>query len=268
MPASGGGRARATESVSDVRDELSSVEKALRVVEVLGTSTGLGLSETARRSGVAKTTCLRLLRALEARGFVTRDGKTYRLSWRLLELNRGVLHCEPGGLRDIAHPHLSELHQLSGWSVNLAVLDGPDVLYLTRIHRAGTVRLPGGTGSRVPATCTAIGKAILAFQPEALVHAVVAHGLPALTPYSVTSVRVLETQLAETRTVGLAREREESSLGVACIAAPILNRGSTIAAISVSGRVDRQVARPLDGLLRKAAALTASDYAARSQVRR
>ena len=242
-------------------DEPGAVEKALLVLEVLGRSTGLGLSEVARRTGVPKTTCLRLLRSLTSQGFVTRDGKRYRLTWRLLEVSRGALYCEPGGLRDVAQPHLSELQQQSGMSVNLAVLQGTDVLYLTRIHRAHTFSLPGGTGSRVPATCTAVGKAMMAFEPEDLRRDVAARGLRSLTPYSITSPRVLEEQFATIRSVGLATDRQESSVGVACMAAPVLHRGRAVAAISVSGQVERQPARSLDGLLRKAVAATASDYA-------
>lgn len=242
-------------------EEPGAVEKALRVLDVLGQSTGLGLTEVSRRSGVPKTTCLRLLRSLMSHGYVMRDGKRYRLTWRLLEVGRGARFCEPGGLRDIAQPHLSELQQQTGLSVNLAVLQDADTLYLTRIHRAFTFALPGGTGSRVPATCTAIGKAILAFEPAERRRELLAGGIRSLTPYSISSSRVLEDQFAEIRRIGLATDREESSIGVACTAAPVLHRGRAIAAISVSGQVERQQPRSLDGLLRKAVAATASHYA-------
>ncbi len=237
------------------------VEKALHLLDVLGRSSGLGLSEAAARSEVPKTTCLRLLRSLEAQGFVVRVGKRYRVSWRLLEVGRGAPFCEPGGLRDIAQPYLCEVHQASGWSVSLAVLDGTDVLYLSRIHRSSSFTLPGGSGARVPATCTAIGKAILAFEPEERRREVFDHGTRSLTPYSITSPKVLDQQFTEIRAVGLARDREESAVGVVCMAAPVLHRGRAVAAISASGRVERPATRSLDGLLRKAAAATASDFA-------
>jgi DNA-binding IclR family transcriptional regulator len=221
----------------------------------------VGLSEIVRRTGLAKTTVLRLLTSLQESGYLKRVGTKYRLDWRVLELGRGAMHCEPGGLRDIALPYLSELHVESGWTVNLGVLDGPDVLYLVRIQRSGSLHLPGGIGARVPATCTALGKAILAFRPSDTVQAVVADGMKALTKHSLTAPGLLATQLARVREEGLAFEREEAAVGVVCIAAPILHRGAAVAAISVSGRAERPAPRPMDGLIRKAAASTASDYA-------
>ena len=256
-------RAAVTREDPDTDDpNLGAISKGLRILEVLAhEGPVLGLSEIARRTEIAKTTTLRVLVALQAGGFVERSGKKYRLSWRVLELNRGVPFCEPGGLLDVALPHLSELHQTSGLSVSLAVLDGDHVRYLARIHRAGSFRLPGGTGARVPATCTALGKAILAFQPPGVVEEIARQGLPVLTPRSLTSEKVLSEQLATVRTHGLAYDREESALGVVCVAAPVLHRGRAVAAISVSGRAERLVARSLDGLLRKVAASAASDYA-------
>ncbi|SCG78036.1 IclR family transcriptional regulator [Micromonospora inositola] len=248
--------------VDDRAEPLGSVEKALIVLDAFRTGYPvIGLSEIARRTGLAKTTALRLLTSLEESGYLKRVGTQYRLDWRVLELGRGAMHCEPGGLRDIALPYLSELHVESGSTVNLAVLDGPDVLYLIRIHRGGSMKLPGGIGARVPATCTALGKAILAFRPAETVQTVVANGMSALTKHSLTTPGLLAAQLARVREEGLAFEREESAVGVVCIAAPILHRGTAVAAISVSGRAERPAARSLDGLIRKAAASTASDYA-------
>jgi DNA-binding IclR family transcriptional regulator len=241
---------------------LGAISKGLRILEVLAHDGPiLGLSEIARRAEIAKTTTLRALVSLQDGGYVERSGKKYRLSWRVLGLNRGAPFCEPGGLLDVALPHLSELHQTSGLSVSLGVLDGDHVRYLARIHRAGSFRLPGGTGARVPATCTALGKAILAFQPPGVVDEIARQGLPVLTSRSLTSAKVLGEQLTTIRTHGLAHDREEAALGVVCLAAPVLHRGRAVAAISVSGRAERLLARPLDGLLRKVAASAASDYA-------
>jgi DNA-binding transcriptional ArsR family regulator len=101
---------------------LGAISKGLRILEVLAHDGPiLGLSEIARRAEIAKTTTLRALVSLQDGGYVERSGKKYRLSWRVLGLNRGAPFCEPGGLLDVALPHLSELHQTSGLSVSLGV---------------------------------------------------------------------------------------------------------------------------------------------------
>jgi IclR family transcriptional regulator, acetate operon repressor len=240
---------------------LSAVSKALTVLESFSArGSAQGLREISRNTGIPKTSVLRALVALEGAGYVTKDGTRYRLTRRVMEVATASPGLEPGGLRDAAMPHLSELHQASGLSVNLAVLEGREVFYLTRIHRATGGPLPGRIGGRLPASCTALGKVLLAYQPDEFLAGLLAHPLPAMTQYSVTSVRVLQGQLEVIRNSGLAYDREESAVGLLCAAAPVLFRGNAVAAVSVSGRGSRLSARPLDGLLRKAAAATASDF--------
>lgn len=250
-------------------NEFSAVSKALCVLDLFGPEMpAAGLSEISRRSGLAKTTSLRVLNSLEAGGYLERVDTLYRLSTRVLERSAGVPGAEPGGLRDVAMPYLSELYQASGWSVNLAKLEGTDVVYLARIHQTETFWLPGGVGQRIPATCTAIGKAILAFSPREVVEHVLRAPLAALTPYSCLSPDLLSVQLATARTKGLAFDRGESATDVICLAAPILRNGTAVAAISISGHAQRQFGRNIDGLLRKAVVATASHLSTRRPTRR
>lgn len=240
---------------------MSAVSKALTVLEsFLPKGSTRGLREISRSTGIPKTSVLRALVALEGAGYVTREGTSYRLTRRVVEVAAASPGLEPGGLRDAAMSHLSELHQASGLSVNLAVLEGREVFYLSRIHRVVGGPLPGQVGGRLPANCTALGKALLAYQPDEFLGDLLAQPLPAMTRYSVASARVLQGQLEQIRDSGLAYDREESAVGLLCVAAPVLFRGTAVAAVSVSGRVGRLSARSLDGLLRKAAAATASDF--------
>ena len=215
----------------------ASVTKALRLLDVFRSEGPvLGVSELARQAGVAKSTAFRLLALLEDAELVERDGRGYRLSWRLFELGTSVQRRWPSGLREIAAPWLTEVFVRAGGNVvHLAVLDGSDVLYLDRVSSPRSPRVPTAVGMRVPATCTGLGKAMLAFSPGPVVRDVVELGMERRTPYTITESGRMVAELQRVRKAGVAVDREESSLGITCVAAPVITGTHTIAAVSVSG---------------------------------
>lgn len=239
-----------------------SVTKALQLLEVFrGHGPTMGVSEIARRAHVAKSTAFRLLAHLEQAGFVERDGTGYRLGWMLFELGNGVQHCQPRGLRDVAAPYLGELFARTQFAVHLAVLDGSDVLYLDKVSGHLSPPAPSLVGGRVPANCTALGKAILAFSDGPTIQRVVEAGLVQRTRYSITQPGRFVHQLRLARAEGVAYEREEVALGLMCAAAPILRGGRPIAAVSVSGPTGRFDAKAVSVHLRRAAARISRDSA-------
>ena len=85
--------------------------------------------------------------------------------------------------------------------------------------------------------CTGVGKALLAFNPTALTDAVIARGLTRRTPRTIVAPGLLRRDLARARVRGFAVEREESTIGIVCVAGPIIDAaGSAVAAISITGR--------------------------------
>ena len=215
----------------------ASVTKALRLLDVFRSEGPvLGVSELARQAGVAKSTAFRLLALLEDAELVERDGRGYRLSWRLFELGTSVQRRWPSGLREIAAPWLTEVFVRGGGNVvHLAVLDGNDVLYLDKMSSPRSPRVPTAVGSRVPATCTGLGKAMLAFSPGPVVRAVVEEGMERRTAYSITESGRMVSELQRVRKNGVAVDREESTVGITCVAAPVITGAHTIAAVSISG---------------------------------
>lgn len=225
---------------ADRQTTSTSVNKALQLLDSFrhgGPS--LGVSELARRVALPKSTAFRLLSDLEHGGYVERAGTSYKLGWRLFELGNRVQHCRPRGLREIALPHLSELYARTGHVVNLAVLEGAEVVYLDKIHGRRAVRTPTTVGSRMPATCVGLGKAMLAFSDQEALRRVVSSGLERRTPYSITEPGRLLKELERIRTSGIAFDHEEAALGLACVAAPILVGGRCLAAISISSATAR-----------------------------
>lgn len=221
---------------SDESEATTSVTKALQLLDAFrGAAGALGVSELARRSGLPKSTAFRLLATLESGGYVERVGRAYQLAWRLFELGNGVSACRPKGLRDVAMPFLSELHVRTRLVTQLAVLDGGDVIYLEKIRGHAALRIPTNVGGRVPANCSGLGKAMLAFSDPETIREVVEEGLARRTPYSIVDPGRFLAELRRIHASGVAVDREEAALGLTCVAAPILYEGRAIAAVSVSG---------------------------------
>ena len=212
------------------------IEVLNRAVDVLtaftrGPGTVLSLAELARRTGLPKPTLHRLLATLDALCLVERTANGYQLGIRLFELGEHVPRKQR--LREAALPFLQDLFEASHDTVHLAVLDGTDVVYLERIRGHHSVKPASRVGGRLPAFCTGVGKAQLAFVPDAIA-AVMAMPLVARTAYTVTDHQVLAAQLERVRETGIAFDREENTIGVVCVAAPILVDGRPVGAVSVT----------------------------------
>lgn len=219
----------------------SSVSKALLLLTWMGScrSTEISVSELATRVGLPKSTTHRLLKVLEAHGFVGRTGVKYRIGERMFEISEATQWSAHGRLRVAALPVLETLFDRVAATIHLGVLREGEVVYVEKISGKGGCRIPTHVGARMPATCTALGKSLLAFGEDAEVNRLSKGNLPRRTPYSVSSHAVLTAQLSAVRRDGVAFDREESRFGVVCVAAPVVVEGRAVAAISASGFINR-----------------------------
>ncbi|MDH2412998.1 IclR family transcriptional regulator [Nocardioides sp. CER19] len=228
---------RASLAADESDRTVPSVTKALQLLDAFRDARGaLGVSEIARLAGVPKSTAFRLLSYLEKAGFVERAGKEYLLGGRLFELGNSVPMCRRGGLREVAMPHLSELFVATGKVVQLGILEGTDVVYLEKIIARDTVDVPTAVGQRMPSACTALGKAMLAFSDRDTIGAVLDNGLVRRTRYSHVDPARFLNELRRVHQERIAFDREEVSIGLVCVAAPVLRAGRAVGAVSVSGR--------------------------------
>jgi DNA-binding IclR family transcriptional regulator len=211
-----------------------------RIALVLDTFDGpgrLSLAQVVRRTGLPRSSAHRMLERLVQLRWLRRHGRYYELGMRLVELGSLAVHQDR--LHSAATPFLHELHRATGLVVHLAVLDGNDVVYLEKIAGALGAAVPSRVGGRQPAHCTAVGKALLAFSNPATLEGSEVELLARKTRYSICTRRQLADQLAAVRAHGFASEREESTDGFGCIAAPIGDVDAPIAAVSVCGPLDR-----------------------------
>jgi DNA-binding IclR family transcriptional regulator len=215
----------------------------------------LTLAELCRRTGLPKATAHRLLAELADWDVVERTPTGLRLGMRLFEL--GQLAPHQRGLREAAAPFLADLFEATHETVHLAILDGgnpPEVVYLHKLDATSGPKVPSRIGGRMPAHCTGVGKAMLAFSPRPVLEQVLAAGLTRRTPRTVIAPGLLDRELAAIREHGVAEEHEESTVGIACVAAPVLDAdGRALAAISITGWANRMDTRRFASAVRTAA---------------
>ncbi|AZI65867.1 IclR family transcriptional regulator (plasmid) [Rhodococcus qingshengii] len=197
----------------------------------------LTLAEIHARSGIPKPTAHRLLIQLSGWGLVERHHHGYRLGLRLFELGQRVTHQHNFGLS--MGPVLQQLRNRTELTVHLALLDHTDVVYLEKLDAPGAPATASRVGGRLPAHCTAVGKAVLAHTPSGLVRQILSNGLERRSPRTVVVPKLFLGQLESTRRNGFARDDEECAVGISCIAAPIFDRNDQpVAALSVTARTD------------------------------
>jgi DNA-binding IclR family transcriptional regulator len=219
----------------------SSVHKAAALLIAFNRTRGCAtLTELAHEAGLSKSTAHRLLNMLRDSGLVDRNEMDWYLRWPVLRLGTLALRGGAGTLREVALPYMAELYEETHENIHLAMLEGCEVVYLEKVYGHRSTPSPSRVGHRVPAHVSALGKAILAFADEASVLAVVKSELRPVTSRSVVRPNMLLRQLQEARVDGVAFDREESRLGLMCVAAPILSpAGRPVAALSVAGGTSR-----------------------------
>jgi IclR family transcriptional regulator, KDG regulon repressor len=195
----------------------------------------LSLTEIADEVGFSKSTVHRLLATLKSKRFLLRDSTTgkYHLGFRFLEMASRVFEDVD---QHWALPYLHHLAEESGETVDLAVLDYDHVIYLQVVESNQRVKIAAAKGQRLPAFCTATGKAFLANLPEGKVQKILGLSHTRFTEKTPMVMQNLQADLRETRQRGFAISEQEYEKDINAVAAPILlTDGYPIAAIAIAG---------------------------------
>ncbi|BCJ81682.1 putative transcriptional regulator, IclR family protein [Mycolicibacterium sp. TY81] len=211
---------------------IAAIDRMSLVLDAFDGKTPLTMVQIVHRTGLPRSSVHRMLERLVHLRWLRREGFDYELGTRLVELGSLALH--QGRIHQAALPLLRSLQRATGLVVHLAVLDGSDVICLERIGDHLTDLVHTSVGNRVPAHCTALGKAILAESDCTEVDF-----SSRQTRFSITGTQQVAVELAKTRERGVAFDREESLLGIGCVAAAIGLPGQPLAAVSVCGPIDR-----------------------------
>jgi len=216
---------------------VKSLIKALRILDALGDCpSGLGITELSAALKAPKSTVHRLVATLEAAGYSVFDRPTtkYMLGTKVARLGEQLNH--QSSLLTFGVPALEQLTRECGEASHLAVMEGIDVVYISREESKEPMRISFAMGHRAPAHCTALGKAFLAGLSDTEIRMLYAQRkLERLTPRTQVKLPLILAEIAVIRKEGIAYDTEEYMPGLCCMAAPIKDFSSrTIAAMSLS----------------------------------
>jgi len=217
----------------ETQNGLSSVDRALRLLDELAEHGPLGATDLANRLGTAKATAFRLARTLQARGYVVQNpDASYRLGPRCLLLATGV-HASLDLRRDLM-PVLESLHAATDETVQLTTLDGADVVYVEQLVSPKPVLSVGQPGGRSPAHCVSGGLAQLAAAPATTVDELLSRPLHRYTDATIATPTALRRELQAVRERGYAINRGAFRPDVGGVGAAVLGaHGRPVAAINI-----------------------------------
>jgi len=202
---------------NDPRATLSSVDNALRVLELLSDRPTLRVIEVADHLGVARSTAHRILAALLARGFVVQDAhKIYRPGPAIERFRQGRL-IGPRPTKHLVHPHLERLAVVVGETCHVAVLEGNGTRFVDSVESFHALRVGTRVGMLLPAHKTAIGIALLAELPLRSLRAMYPRGLTGDAREAKQTLQTLERKIRTARRLGYASNMGESDAGISAV---------------------------------------------------
>jgi IclR family transcriptional regulator, pca regulon regulatory protein len=225
------------------REAMGGLAKGLAVIRAFTRDhASMSLSEIAAVAGIPAATARRCLLTLEELGYVTRNGRSFVLRPKVMEL--GAAYLESIDIEKLTKTHLEELARLTSDSAALCVRDGVDVVYVARASVRTLLRLEAHVGSRFPVHATSTGRVLLAgASPERLQWYFANASLDALTDQTVTDPLRLRALVAECRRAGYSVVQDELAYGIVALAVPVFDaQGRVVAALNSSSH-SRRIAK-------------------------
>lgn len=219
------------------KDHLQSLDKGLLILELLSKrGSPAKLEHLAQISGIKKTSCFRVLKTLSKAGFLVRDpdSKSYWLGPKTILIGLAGLGSQ--GVREIALPFMRELRDKTGVTVNLGILIGTEVIFVERLQSTYIMESSLRVGSRLPAHCSSMGKAILAFLPDEETQEILEQlNFEKKTSNTIIDKEAFRKELGKVKAQGFALNNEELEVGLFAVAGPLRDHsGRAVAAMNIS----------------------------------
>lgn len=216
------------------------VERALAMLESVSQDPeGLSNAQISRKLQIPKSSASYILRTLEKQAYLNRDKETgkYRVGLKILSLSRGALSGID--VREVALPIMRHLMEKTHLTCHLAILDGPEAVYIEKVEPQGFIRMDTWVGRRMRVHATSVGKALVAYiPPQQLEKIISGSGMEKRTAKTITSLPRLVKELERVRAQGYAVDDEENNLGARCVGAPVFNQqGAIEASLGLSGTI-------------------------------
>ncbi|HEV2395954.1 MAG TPA: IclR family transcriptional regulator [Candidatus Sulfotelmatobacter sp.] len=218
------------------------VERALGMLEAVAHDPeGLSNAEISRKLEIPKSSASYILRTLEKNGYLHRDPQSgrYRVGLKILSLSRGALSGID--VREVALPIMRNLMEKTSLTCHLAILDGPEAVYIEKVEPQGFIRMDTWVGRRMRVHATSVGKSLVAHIPSEQLEKIIAERpMEKRTPKTITTLPRLLKELERVRALGYSVDDEENNLGARCLGAPVFNQQGTIeAALGLSGTINQ-----------------------------
>lgn len=218
------------------------LDRTFQILDILAREeSGLGITELTEKIGLHKSTTHRLVMVLESHRAVEKNPETgkYQLGSRILAL--GLSALSRLGIQKVAMPHLRRLVMESGETAHVGVMRDNEIISIVNVRSTQALHAPSETGTRHPAHCSSLGKAILAFSPpDEAERFLKDRKLESFTRNTITSPAMFLKELDAVRRSGFALDDEEREEGLRCLGAPVRNSiGEVVGAVSIAGPVFR-----------------------------
>ncbi len=215
---------------------IASLEKGIKVLELLAQHGELSVSEAAKLMDTNRAGSHRFISTLKDLGYVEQNANSkYQPTLKIMRLATKV--ANQFEIRRVAKPYMHRLSMMFKETINLGFFKNQEIIHIDKIDSLEVLRMDSALGDKAPAYCTGLGKAILAFLPEhELEHYLEHTEFKQLVPNTITDKDEFRSELERVRLNGYAIDDEEMTIGLSCIAVPIFDHNSYPAyAISVSG---------------------------------
>ena len=220
---------------------MTSLARGLAVIQAFSPQRrSLSISQISQKTGIPRAAVRRCLHTLSLLGFVAADdARNFVLRPRILSLGHAYLASTP--LAKAAQPVLRHVSSVLSESCSIALLDGDDILYIARASTSRIMTIDLDIGSRLPASCTSMGRVMLSQLDRASIDAHLARvKLVQYTANTLITPAALRRELEKVREQGYAVIDQELEIGLRSIAVPIIDSsGKTVAAINVGAHAGR-----------------------------
>lgn len=222
------------------KDFLATFARGLEVIKSFDAQTpAMTLTEVAKKNDLSRASARRFLLTLQKLGYVSSDGKQFRLTARVLDLGYSYLSTLNFG--GVITRYMEEVTLKLGESCSASVLDGQSIVYIARVPVRGLLPINLQIGAKLPAYATSMGRVLLAAMPQEHLDIFLAEApFEALTPYTLTEASQLREEVDKVRQQGYAINDQQLELGLRSVAVPVFDRHRNVRfALNVSTHVSK-----------------------------
>lgn len=219
------------------RNFVESIERGMNVFSfIVNSKKAVGITQISKALNLSLGSVQRVTYTLQKLGYLRKDEEIqkYSIGHNGLVLGLGIV--KDLDLKRVAHPYLRELSAEIDETVNLAVLDGIQIVYLDRVKTGQIININLSVGSKLPVYCTSMGKSLLAFLPnDELLEILNKINLKPITPNTITTKARLLRELGKVKKRGFSVNDKELDIGLRSVAAPVRNEhGTVVAAVNIA----------------------------------